>query len=244
MDIQLPDMKYASIKASPVFGCKVTSVDASLLKKIKGFYQVVTLDNAVAVIADSFWLAKQALNKVIIEFEKNDAQNIHQKGIFEQLRYDLNQAELNDDFNVDFKKGVIPDQKVTSKDQFEATYQVPFLAHATMEPMNCTAWVHDGQVELWAGLQNPLGTRDFIANKFGYETDKVNIHNVYLGGGFGRRARPDYPQQGVQLANALLGVPVKMIWSREEDVQQDHYRQAVMSRFKAALDESGTPISW
>jgi isoquinoline 1-oxidoreductase beta subunit len=113
-----------------------------------------------------------------------------------------------------------------------------------MEPMNCTAWVHDGQVELWAGLQNPLGTRDFIANKFGYETDKVTIHNVYLGGGFGRRTLPDYPQQGVQLANALPGVPVKMIWSREEDIQQDHYRQAVISRFKAGLDESGTPISW
>tara|TARA_E500000331_G_scaffold355712_1_gene411926 strand:- start:903 stop:1238 length:336 start_codon:yes stop_codon:yes gene_type:complete len=111
-------MKYASIKVSPVFGCKVTSVDVSSLKKIKGFYQVVTLDNAVAVIANGFWLVKQALNKVVIEFEKHDAQNIYKKGIFEQLKHDLNQAELNDDFEIDFEIGVIPDQKTISNDQF------------------------------------------------------------------------------------------------------------------------------
>ena len=243
MDIQLPGMKYASIKASPVFGCKVTSVDASSLKKIKGFYQVVTLDNAVAVIADGFWLAKQALNKVVMEFEKNDAQNIHQKGIFEQLRYDLNQAELNDDFNIDFKTGVIPDQKVTSKDQFEATYQVPFLAHATMEPMNCTAWIHDGICEIWIGSQNPLGIKSAVADLLDIDMEHVQVYNQYLGGGFGRRSETDVALQAAWIARETTH-PIKLIWTREEDIQQDFYREANLSQFKAVLNSQGKPSIW
>ena len=152
---------------------------------------MVTLDNAVAVIANGFWLAKQSLNKVFIEFEKNDAQNIHQKGIFEQLKHDLNQAELNDDFEIDFETGVIPDQKTISNDQFEATYQVPFLAHATMEPMNFTAWIHDGICEIWIGSQNPLGIKSAIADLLDIDMEHIQVYNQYLGGDFGRRSETD-----------------------------------------------------
>jgi isoquinoline 1-oxidoreductase beta subunit len=113
-----------------------------------------------------------------------------------------------------------------------------------MEPMNCTAWVHGYKLELWAGLQNPLGIRNLLADTFDYDEENVEIHNVYLGGGFGRRAMDDYPIQAAKLARALPGVPVKMIWSREEDIQQDFYRPAVMSRFKASLGNNGEPIAW
>ncbi|MDG0970789.1 MAG: molybdopterin-dependent oxidoreductase [Porticoccaceae bacterium] len=243
-DIDLPGMKYAAVKAAPVFGSTVVSIDSAAAEKMKGVIKIVDLDTGVGVIADSYWQATKALQSVLVTYTESAANKLSTAGMFEQFGQDMDAAVANGKEQEDLVKGDARGTLAQSDNVVEAEYRVPFLAHATMEPMNCTAWVHDGQVELWAGLQNPLGTRDFIANKFGYETDKVTIHNVYLGGGFGRRTLPDYPQQGVQLANALPGVPVKMIWSREEDIQQDHYRQAVISRFKAGLDESGTPISW
>jgi isoquinoline 1-oxidoreductase beta subunit len=243
-DIDLPGMKYAAVKAAPVFGSTVVSIDSAAAEKMKGVIKIVNLDTGVGVIADSYWQATKALQSVLVTYTESAANKVSTAGMFEQFGQDMDAAVANGKEQEDLVKGDARGTLAQSDNVVEAEYRVPFLAHATMEPMNCTAWVHDGQVELWAGLQNPLGTRDFIANKFGYETDKVTIHNVYLGGGFGRRTLPDYPQQGVQLANALPGVPVKMIWSREEDIQQDHYRQAVISRFKAGLDESGTPISW
>jgi isoquinoline 1-oxidoreductase beta subunit len=243
-DIDLPGMKYAAVKAAPVFGSTVVSIDSAAAEKMKGVIKIVNLDTGVGVIADSYWQATKALQSVLVTYTESAANKLSTAGMFEQFGQDMDAAVANGKEQEDLVKGDARGTLAQSDNVVEAEYRVPFLAHATMEPMNCTAWVHDGQVELWAGLQNPLGTRDFIANKFGYETDKVTIHNVYLGGGFGRRTLPDYPQQGVQLANALPGVPVKMIWSREEDIQQDHYRQAVISRFKAGLDESGTPISW
>jgi isoquinoline 1-oxidoreductase beta subunit len=243
-DIDLPGMKYAAVKAAPVFGSTVVSIDSAAAEKMKGVIKIVNLDTGVGVIADSYWQATKALQSVLVTYTESAANKLSTAGMFEQFGQDMDAAVANGKEQEDLVKGDARGTLAQSDNIVEAEYRVPFLAHATMEPMNCTAWVHDGQVELWAGLQNPLGTRDFIANKFGYETDKVTIHNVYLGGGFGRRTLPDYPQQGVQLANALPGVPVKMIWSREEDIQQDHYRQAVISRFKAGLDESGTPISW
>jgi isoquinoline 1-oxidoreductase beta subunit len=243
-DIDLPAMKYAAVKAAPVFGSTVVSIDSAAAEKMKGVIKIVNLDTGVGVIADSYWQATKALQSVLVTYTESAANKLSTAGMFEQFGQDMDAAVANGKEQEDLVKGDARGTLAQSDNVVEAEYRVPFLAHATMEPMNCTAWVHDGQVELWAGLQNPLGTRDFIANKFGYETDKVTIHNVYLGGGFGRRTLPDYPQQGVQLANALPGVPVKMIWSREEDIQQDHYRQAVISRFKAGLDESGTPISW
>lgn len=243
-DIDLPGMKYAAVKAAPVFGSTVVSIDSAAAEKMKGVIKIVNLDTGVGVIADSYWQATKALQKVLVTYTASEANNLSTAGMFDQFRHDMDVAVANGEEQEDFAKGDARGTLAQSNNIIEAEYRVPFLAHTTMEPMNCTAWVHDGQVELWAGLQNPLGTRDFIADKFGYETEKVNVHNVYLGGGFGRRARPDYPQQGVQLATALPGIPVKMIWSREEDVRRDHYRQAVMSRFKAALDASGMPITW
>jgi isoquinoline 1-oxidoreductase beta subunit len=244
VDIDLPGMKYAAVKAAPVFGSTVVSIDSAAAESMNGVVKIVNLDTGVGVIADRYWQAKKALDSVLVSYSTNEANKLSTASIFEQFEQDMDAAVANGEEEEDFVKGDARGTLAQSDKVLEAEYKVPFLAHTTMEPMNCTAWVHDGQIELWAGLQNPLGTRDHIANVFGYETDKVNVHNVYLGGGFGRRARPDYAQQSAQLATALPGVPIKMIWSREEDVQQDHYRQAAMSRFKAALDASGMPEAW
>jgi isoquinoline 1-oxidoreductase beta subunit len=126
---------------------------------------------------------------------------------------------------------------------YEAEYSVPFLAHAAMEPINATAWVREDKIDLWSGLQNPLAVRDEIAGATGVKKANVTVHNVFLGGGFGRRSSPDYPLMAVEIAKAF-DHPVKMIWSREQDTQQDWYRPASVSRFKAGLDESGMPVSW
>jgi len=117
---------------------------------------------------------------------------------------------------------------------YEAEYKVPYLAHACMEPMNATAWVRDGKCDLWAGTQNPLGTRMVTAKTLDMDPENVTLHTAFMGGGFGRRATPDYTNQAVQVA-AKAGVPVKLIWSREETTQQDHYRPSVLGRFKAGL---------
>ncbi|MEO1188010.1 MAG: molybdopterin cofactor-binding domain-containing protein, partial [Pseudomonadota bacterium] len=126
---------------------------------------------------------------------------------------------------------------------YEAEYSVPFLAHAAMEPLNATAWVRDGKVDLWSGLQNPLAVRDEIAGATGSKKRDVTVHNVFLGGGFGRRSNPDYPLMAVEIAKEFDHA-VKMIWSREQDTQQDWYRPASVSRFRAGLDEDGMPVSW
>ena len=125
----------------------------------------------------------------------------------------------------------------------EAEYRVPYLSHAPMEPMNCTAWLHDGVCELWTGTQNPLGFAAEVADALDMDLEDVHLHNGFLGGGFGRRAFPDYTIQAARIA-AEVSYPVQLIWSREEDMRHDHYRQASISRFRAALDESGKPTAW
>ncbi|MCR9085072.1 MAG: molybdopterin-dependent oxidoreductase, partial [Cyclobacteriaceae bacterium] len=125
----------------------------------------------------------------------------------------------------------------------EAEYQLPFLAHATMEPMNCTAWVHDGKCEIWCGSQNPLGAKAAVAELLDISPDQVTVHNQLLGGGFGRRSETDVIKQAVAIAKEV-DYPVKLIWSREEDTQHDVYREATISRMKAGLDESGNPVAY
>lgn len=244
VDVDLPDMKYATVRAAPVFGSTVESFDASHIEALPGVIKVVNLGSAVGVVANSYWTAKKALDQLDITFSQVAANATTTESIFQQFSKDMDAAIANGNEQIDFEQGDARAVLASSDKKFEAEYRVPYLAHATMEPMNATAWLHDGQLEIWSGLQNPLGTRDHLAKKFDLEPERITIHNVYLGGGFGRRATQDYPEQATQLAHALPGVPIKMIWSRQEDMQQDHYRPAIVSRFSAALDESGKPTAW
>ena len=243
IDAQLPGMKYAAVKASPVFGTNVKSVDETSVQDMPGVRKVINLDDAVAVIADGYWQARKALDKLAVVFEENGNETVEQSDIFEQFASDMDAAIANGKEIVDFATGDVDVAMATAARTVEAEYRVPYLSHAPMEPMNCTAWIHDDICELWTGTQNPLGFAAEVAGVLDMDLEDVVLHNQYLGGGFGRRAFPDYAIQAARLANDVH-YPVKLIWSREEDMRHDHYRQASISRFRAALDGTGKPTAW
>ena len=243
LDASLPGMKYAAVKASPVFGTGIQSINEASIQNMAGIRKVVNLGDAVAVIADGYWQAQQALNKLEIEFEQNGSESIEQGDIFNQFVADMDLATAEGDEISDFEQGDTNNAMATAERIVEAEYRVPYLSHAPMEPMNCTAWIHDDICELWTGTQNPLGFAAEVADALEMDLEDVQLHNAYLGGGFGRRAFPDYTIQAAKIA-AEVPYPVKLIWSREEDMRHDHYRQASISRFRAALDSDGKPTAW
>ena len=243
IDARPPGLKYATVKASPVFGAEVASYDESAIQDMPGLRKVVNLGDAVAVVADGYWQAKQALDRLPIEFTESGNESIEQSDIFNQFVADMDAATANGDEITDFVTGDADAAMQNAHSVVEAEYRVPYLSHAPMEPMNCTAWLHDGICEIWTGTQNPLGFAAEVADAIEMDLEDVRLHNGYLGGGFGRRAFPDYTIQAARIA-AEVAYPVQLIWSREEDMRHDHYRQASISRFRAALDESGQPTAW
>ena len=242
MDVSLPGMKYATIKAAPVFGSKVKSVNTNAVENLPGVRKVVNLGNAVAVIADGYWQAKNALEELPVEFEKSGYDTINQSNIYEQYADDMDAALRDDDLKKHHQSGNVKKAMEEASKILEAEYQVPFLAHATMEPMNCTAWIHDNTCELWCGSQNPLGFAGDVAELLDMDITQVIVHNQFLGGGFGRRAETDVAKQAALLAKEV-DYPVKLIWSREEDIRHDVYREASISRMRAALNSDGVPIA-
>jgi isoquinoline 1-oxidoreductase beta subunit len=243
IDVSLPDMKVAAVRGSPVFGARVRSIDAAAVQAMPGIRKVIDLGDAVAVVADGYWQAKTALDRITVNFESTENDGINQSEIFERFSADLDSAQSDGGGKTDYKTGNSGDAMSAAARIVEAEYRVPYLAHATMEPMNCTAWVHDGRCDLWLGTQNPLGFAKEIADVLDMDLSQVSVHNQYLGGGFGRRAFPDFAIQAARIA-ADVHYPVKLIWSREEDMQHDHYRQASISRFRAGIDADGNPLAW
>ncbi len=243
IDAKLPGMKYATVKASPVFGARVSSVDESSVQDMPGMRKVINLGDAVAVIADGYWQAAKALENLAVTFEERGNEGIEQSDIFARFAADMDAAVANGREIVDFRTGNTDAAMAKAARIVEAEYRVPYLSHAPMEPMNCTAWLHDDICELWTGTQNPLGFAAEVADALEMDLEDVVLHNKYLGGGFGRRAFSDYAIQTARLASEVP-YPVKLIWSREEDMRHDHYRQASISRFKAALNDEGKPIAW
>jgi isoquinoline 1-oxidoreductase beta subunit len=243
IDAKLPGMKHAAIKAAPVFGGSIERLDPGSVQDMAGVRKVISLEDAVAVVADSYWQARQALDRLDVEF--NDGGNSHweQGGIFKQFADDLDASARAGDEETDFVTGDAPAALAAASQVVEAEYRVPYLAHSPMEPMNCTAWVHDGQCELWTGTQNPLGFAKDVSDAIDMDQDNVVVHNQFLGGGFGRRAFSDYAVQAARIAESVP-YPVKLVWSREEDTRHDHYRQASISRFRGGLDANGRPLAW
>ncbi|TDK50933.1 xanthine dehydrogenase family protein molybdopterin-binding subunit [Algoriphagus formosus] len=243
MDVIVPNMKYATIKAAPVFGSKVKTVDTSVPTESAGLLKVLNLGNAVAVIADGYWQAKSALDRLDIEFESTENDGKNQDDIFNGYQIALEKALEEKKIEEHFRSGDALTALSGAETIVEAEYQLPFLAHATMEPMNCTAWVHDGKCEIWCGSQNPLGAKAAVAEFLDISPEQVTVHNQLLGGGFGRRSETDVIKQAVAIAKEV-DYPVKLIWSREEDTQHDVYREATISRMKAGLDQSGNPVAY
>jgi isoquinoline 1-oxidoreductase subunit beta len=243
IDAVVAGMKHAAIRAAPVFGARLASYDDDIARTMPGVRDVVALDDAVVVVADGYWQAQQALSRMTIEFERTAASTLSQRDLFAHFRADMDVATANGAGSDDRRQGNVDAALRGASRVVEAEYTVPYLAHATMEPMNCTAWIHDGICEIWTGSQNPLGFRADVAAAIGYDKSDVVVHNAYLGGGFGRRAISDYAVQAALVAQRS-GMPVKLIWSREEDIRRDHYRPAAVSRFRGGLDATGRPVAW
>ena len=243
LDATPPGMKYATVKASPVFGTNVESVKEASIQAMPGIRKVINLGDAVAVVADGYWQAKQALDRLEVKFEENGNETVEQSEIYHQFATDMDAATVNNDEIADLEIGDARNALAGADTVIEAEYRVPYLAHAAMEPMNCTAWVHDDICEIWTGTQNPLGFAAEVANALEMDLENVHLNNAYLGGGFGRRAFPDYTIQAAKIA-AEVAYPIKLIWSREEDMRHDHYRQASISRFTAGLDGDGKVTAW
>lgn len=244
IDIDVPGMKYAAVKASPVIGGKVKSMDTAAARKMPGVVDVLNMDGYVAVVANGYWQAKQALDAVQMTYESSPKDGLDSAAIFAGFRKDMDAAVRDGDEQVDIETGTARDLIAKSgQAAMKAEYQVPYLAHATMEPMTAVASVTGDKAEVWTGTQNPLGIAHAVADALELDAAQVKVHNQLMGGGFGRRARPDYPVQAAMISKAVKA-PIKLIWSREEDMAQDHYRCASISRFSAALDAKGMPLAW
>ena len=236
IDVKLPGMVHATIKQSPVFGGRVRSFDAAKVKAMPGVLGVVALpdEGAVAVVAEHFWQAKTAMDALPIEWDPGDNAKVDSAQIAERLRQGLNEPGVAVRHDGDFDGAFAGAAK-----KVEADYAVPFLDHACMEPMNCTARVGADGVEVWAPTQNIEGALAAAAEAAGVPPTQVKAYLTYMGGGFGRRGRTDYVTQAVQVAKAFPGKPVKLIWTREEDMQHGFYRPISMGRLQAGLDASG-----
>lgn len=241
IDVDLPEMKYAAVMGPPVLGAETVSIDDTYARNMPGVVKILDKGSFVAVVAEGYWQAENAVRQLDVTWSETGAERLNQSDMFDLFKTALNEA--GDKGKKDIALGNVSKANARAARVYEAEYSVPFLAHAAMEPLNATAWVRDGKIDLWSGLQNPLAVRDEIAGAMEVKKHDVTIHNVLLGGGFGRRSSPDYPLMAVEIAKEFEH-PVKMIWSREQDTRQDWYRPASVSRFKAGLDEAGMPISW
>jgi isoquinoline 1-oxidoreductase subunit beta len=238
IDVQLPGMKIATVAASPVVGGKLVSVDDSKAKAIKGVRQIVVLDDAVAVVADHMWAAKQGLQALDIRWDDGPNGTISTADVVQGLA-----AAAQTPGVVVRNEGDAAAAVGGAPRKIESVYEVPFLAHAAMEPINCTVHVRPDHCEVWTGTQVLTRAHRGAAKAAGLPVEKVMIHNHYLGGGFGRRLEFDYVTQAVLIGQKVDG-PVKVIWSREEDIRHDVYRPYYYDRMSAGLNAEGQPTAW
>ena len=238
IDVRLPGMKIATVAASPVVGGKVAAVDDSKARATKGVRQIVRLDDAVAVVADHMWAAKEGLAALSIRWEDGPNGRVSTADVVRGLA-----AAAQSPGVVVRNEGDAHAAVAGAPKKVESVYEVPFLAHAAMEPINCTVHVRPDRCEVWTGSQVLSRAQGGAANVTGLPLDKVVVHNHYLGGGFGRRLEFDYVTQAVRIAKQVEG-PVKVIWTREEDIRHDVYRPYYYDRMAAGLNAGGQPIAW
>jgi isoquinoline 1-oxidoreductase beta subunit len=238
IDTRVPGMHIATVAACPTLGGTLLSVDDTKAKTIPGVRQVVKLDNAVAVIADHMWAAKQGLAALDIKWNDGVNATLTTADIFQELRTASAQAGVAGQKDGDVAIGLAQAAR-----KVEATYELPYLAHATMEPMNCTVHVRPDGCEVWVGCQVLARAQATAAQVTGLPLDKVVVHNHLIGGGFGRRLEIDYVTQATQIAKQVEG-PVKVVWTREEDIQHDIVRPAYNQRVTAGLDAHGMLTAW
>jgi isoquinoline 1-oxidoreductase subunit beta len=239
IDARPDGLVYAVLERCPVFGGKVASFDGTKAKGVPGVKNVVQISNGVAVIADSTWAAMQGRKALEVKWDEgpNAAQSsaaisklfadrAKQPGIVAKTAGDANQALSS------------------ASKKLDAVYEAPYLAHSSMEPLNCTAVVHSDSCEIWASTQMQTGSRAIAAQATGLKPETIKVNTMFMGGGFGRRGGVDYVRETVEVAQAVPGVPVKLTWTREDDMQHDTYRPASFVQFNGGVDADGWPTAF
>jgi isoquinoline 1-oxidoreductase subunit beta len=238
IDVRPPGVKIATLIQSPVFGGRVRTIEDAAAKAVNGVRQIVRLDDAVAVVADHMGAAKKGLAALVVEWDDGPHATLSVDDIAAEL-----EAATHNSGPVAQNIGNVDKAFTNAVIKIEATYQVPFLAHAAMEPMNCTVHVRSDRCEVWVGSQALARAQAAAAKTTGLSLDQVVVHNHLIGGGFGRRLDVDGVTRAVQIAMHVDG-PVKVVWTREEDIQHDMYRPYWFDRISAGLDEKGKPVAW
>lgn len=237
IDVKLPGMLYAAIKSCPTLGGRLKSFDESAAKRIPGYHAAVPLPDGVIAVAQTYWQAKKALDSIKVEYDPGLLANLDSTRVSQLLR-----EGFTEQGEVARNDGDVQRALATATSTLEAIYEVPYLAHACMEPMNCTASISGNGAEVWCGTQAPQAAQSAAAEVLGISPSLIKVHTQYLGGGFGRRGQADYVTQAMTAAKAVQR-PVKLIWSREEDIQHDFYRPAAAIRFRGGLDRSGALVA-
>jgi isoquinoline 1-oxidoreductase beta subunit len=240
IDVKIPQMMTAIVARAPVFGAKMRTLDDSRARAMAGVRRIVAVPSGVAVIADSFWQAKMARDALRIDWDEGPMSSFNTNQMMQQFREQAKSAgkSVRRDGNADAELA-----KAVRK--VEAVYEVPYLSHAMMEPLNCAVDLRPGSCEIWTGTQFQTMDRASAAKIAGLPEEKVQIHTTFLGGGFGRRANPqsDFVVEAVHVAKAA-GAPVKVVWTREDDMQGGWYRPAFLHAIAGAIDANGKPVAW
>jgi isoquinoline 1-oxidoreductase beta subunit len=238
IDVQVPGMLVAVVARCPVYGGKVATHDATKAKAVVGVRQVVPISSGIAVVADGYWPAKQGREALQVTWNEGPNAKVSSTTIshlFSTLAARPGATVRNEGDAA----GTLPASATVTA----AVYEAPFLAHATMEPMNCTAHVRPDGVDVWVPTQFQGAVQGIAAEVTGVQPDKVVVHTTYLGGGFGRRAEGDFVREALEVSKAA-NAPVKVVWSREDDIQHDFYRPACYHQLTAGLNAKGVPIAW
>ncbi len=238
IDVRLPGLLHATVVHAPAFGACMEKFDAAEALRLPGVRKIAAIPSGVAVVADTFWQAKTAAEALKIQWEPNRKTEMTTSAI--RARWEtLVRTEGKNLFHQGDVENAFKDAAKT----IEAVYEVPFQAHATPEPMNCTAHVQRDRCEVWAPTQNQDGAQEAAAHITGLGYDRVTVHTPFVGGGFGRRTAVDYVAEAVEISKMMKG-PVKVIWTREEDMQNGFFRPASCALLKAGLDRQGRPLAW
>jgi isoquinoline 1-oxidoreductase beta subunit len=238
LDVKRPGMLYASLERCPVFGGKVASFDATKAKAVPGVKDVVQISNGVAVLADNTWSAAEGRKALTIQWDEGSRANTSSASL-RQMFMDLTAKPGA----VARNTGDADMAMAGAAKKLEAVYEAPYLSHAPMEPLNCVAHVTADRCEVWSGTQIQSVAQQTVAQITKLPANKIDIHTLYLGGGFGRRGGADFVGEAVEIAKAVTGTPVKLTWTREDDLQHDTYRPASYTTFATGLDADGWPIA-
>ena len=238
IDIRIPGMVYAAVARPSTFGSTVQSFDAAKAKTIFGVQKVIQTGDIVAVIANSTWAAFQGRDALSVMWTKSEYEDRTTDSLWKQF-----ETMAKSEGDVEHEAGDAEKAYENAAKKIDAVYYAPFVAHATMEPMNCTVRLQDKTCEIWAPSQTPQDAQRGAADALGIPVEDVILHVTLLGGGFGRRLETDFVVEAVKIAKEAA-LPVKVVWTREEDMQHDFYRPAQYSYFRGGLDANGTPVAW